>query len=167
MKTIFLKSPIGNIKKIENDLKVKITTKKGEITIEGNPEDEYIAEKIIDALNLGFSLPVALLIKNADFLFEVLNVKDYTKRNTKIVKARIIGTKGKTLKTLHKLTQCYFEVKENYVGILGLAENIKNAQEAVISIIRGAKHSNVYSFLEKHQPKPIFDFGLKNQKKKK
>jgi len=149
-------------KELEKELKVKIRNRGKEVFIEGSPENEYIAEKIIDALNFDFPFEIVMLIKNEDFSFEILNVKDYTKRkDLERIRARIIGKKGKTLKTLSKLTKCYFELKENYIGIIGDGEYIKNAENAVIAIIKGAKQSNVYSFLEKHHPDKIFDLGLK------
>jgi ribosomal RNA assembly protein len=159
---------IESKKKLEEFLKVKIKIDKNEISIDGNPEDEFIAEKVIDAIIFGFSISVASSIKNEDFLFEILNIKNYTHRNDlERIRARIIGTGGKTLKTLNELTECNFAMKNNEVGIIGSPELIKNAGDAVISIIRGSKQANVYSFLEKHHIKPILDLGLKEQKKTK
>ena len=159
---------IKNRKRLEEELKIKITNKGKEITIHGSPENEYVAEKVIEALEFGFPFSVALLIKEQDFMFEALNIKDYTKRkDLEKIRARIIGTKGKTLRTLLELTKCHFEIKDNQVGIIGEPEYMRNSQEAMISLIHGAKHANVYSFLEKHQVKPVLDLGLKPIKKKK
>ena len=158
---------IENKKKLEESLKVEIIIKAKEISIEGNPEDEFIAEKVIDAVIFGFSIPVALSIKREDFIFEILNIKKYTRRNDlERIRARIIGSGGKTLKTLNELTECNFAIKNNEIGIIGSPELIKNAQDAVISIIHGSKQANVYSFLEKHHIKPVLDLGLKELKKK-
>ncbi len=155
-----------NKKKLEEILNVKIIIKGNEILMEGSPENEYIAEKVLDAINFGFPLERAFSIKKEDFLFEILNIKDYTSRkNLETIRARIIGRKGKTLQTLNKLTECFFEIKDNNVGIIGSPECIKNAQDAAISIIRGAKQANVYSYLEKHRIEPVFDLGLKEKKK--
>jgi ribosomal RNA assembly protein len=149
-------------KKLEQILKVKITNRGKEVSISGKPEDEYTAEKVIDAINFGFPFTSAILIKEQGFVLEILRIKDYTRRHDlERVRARIIGKKGKTLHTLSQLTRCNFELKDNEVGIIGDPEHIKNAQEAVISIIKGAKQSNVYSHLEKHQVKPVIDLGLK------
>ena len=157
-----------NKEKLEEKLEIKIANKDKEITIHGSPENEYIAEKVIRALEFGFPFSVALLIKEEDFMLEALNIKDYTRRkDLEKVRARIIGKQGKTLRTLLELTKCHFEIKDNQVGIIGEPEYIRNAQEAMISLIRGAKHANVYSFLEKHQVKPVIDLGLKPIKKKK
>lgn len=153
---------IRNKEKLEENLNVKITNRGKEIFIEGKSEDEYYAEKIIEALDFGFSFSTVILMKKEDFIFEILNIKDYTKRkDLERIKARIIGKGGKTLKVLHDLTECYFELNDNKVGIIGVSEYVKNAEEAVVSIIHGAKQSNVYNFLEKNREKPVVDLGLK------
>ncbi len=155
-------------RKLERILNVKITVKKEEISLEGAPEDEYIAEKVVEAIVFGFPVAIALLIREEDFLFEILDIKQYTKRkDLEIIRARIIGKEGKTLKTLNTLTECYFELKDNTIGIIGSAELIKNAHDAIIYLIQGSKQSNVYTFLEKHHVKPVLDLGLKERKQNK
>lgn len=149
-------------KKLEEKLNVKIISRGKEISLSGKPEDEYIAEKVIEALNFGFPFSSAVLIKEQGYVFEIIKIKEHTKRpDLKSVRARIIGKKGKTLAALSNLTKCEFELYDNQVGIIGDPEYIKNAQEAVRMIIQGSKQANVYSYLEKHQVKPILDLGLK------
>ncbi len=156
-----------NKKRLEEKLKVKIATGGKEVTFSGPAEDEYFAEKVLTALDFGFPFSIALLLKTDDYMLEILNIKDYThKKDLEKIRARLIGTKGKTLRTLSELTKCHFEVKDNRVGIIGDPEYIKNAQEAVVMIIQGSKQANVYAFLEKHQVKPVIDLGLKPIKKK-
>ena len=153
---------LKNKKKLEEELKIKITHRGKEVSISGKPEDEYVAEKVIDALNFGFEFSTAILIKKEDFIFEILNIKDYTKRkDLSRIRARLIGKGGKTLKILHDLTECNFEMKDNSIGIIGDAELIKNTQDAIILLIRGSKQSNVYAKLEKLKNKPVLDLGLK------
>ncbi len=155
-------------KKLSRVLKVKIKIEGDEIILEGTGDNEYIAEKVIDAINFGFSVPTALLIKEEDFLFEILDIRDYTpKKDFQRIRARIIGAGGKTLRTLLTLTDCHFETKDNRVGIIGAPELMQNAQNAIIYLIQGSKQANVYAFLEKHRVKPIFDLGLKPVKKRK
>ena len=165
MKTILsdkLPRILKNKNQIEKRLNIKLTNRGKEVSISGKPLEEYAAGIVIDALNLGFPFSTAMLIKEEDFLLEVLNIKDHTKRHDlDRVKGRIIGKDGRTLKTLNQLTKCYFELKDNNVGIIGDPEHIKNAQEAVISLIKGAKQGNVYAFLEKRQIQPVVDLGLK------
>ena len=165
MKTILsekLPRILKNKKRLENKLNIKISNRGKEVQINGKPEEEYIAEKVIDALNFGFPFSVAISIKEESLEFEILNIKDHTTRkDLERIRARIIGKGGKTLKTLNQLTKCNFELKDNFVGIIGAPELIENAQESVISIIKGSKQSNVYSHLEKNQLKPVIDLGLK------
>jgi len=168
MKTILsekLARILKNKKRLEKLLNIRITNRGKEVSIQGTPEKEYIAEKVIDALNFGFPFEPAISIKTQDFLFEIINIKNHTTRkDLPRIRGRLIGKHGKSLGTLHQLTKCFFELKDNEIGIIGDPEYIKYAQESVISIIKGSKHSNVYSFLEKHQIKEVIDLGLKEGK---
>jgi len=156
-----------NRERLERELDVKISTEENKVFIDGKAEDEYVAGMVVEALDFNFPFQIALLIKKEDFVFEKLNIKDFTKRNDlSKVRARIIGKNGKVLKTLCDLTNCFFELNGNYLGIIGPAEEIKNVQNSCVSIIAGAKHANVYKFLEKHKPVEIEDFGLKEENKK-
>jgi len=68
---------IKNKKKLENSLGIKITNRGREIFIESDDSlNEYIAEKVIEALDFGFSLSSALSIKDEDFVFEIINIKE-------------------------------------------------------------------------------------------
>jgi ribosomal RNA assembly protein len=155
-------------KQLEKVLNIKIENRGKEVSLKGLPEDEYISEKVIDAINLGFPIQHAILIKTEDLLYEKLNIKEHTKRKDfKVVRSRIIGTNGKTLRTVCQLTDCYLEIKDNTLGIIGAPECIRTTRDAIISLIRGTKQANIYGFLEKHRIKPILDLGLRETKKKK
>ena len=154
-------------KKLEEILEVKITNRGTEVYIEGSPENEYIAEKVILALDFGFPFSVAVEIKTEDLVFETLNIKEFTnQKNLARVRGRVIGMGGKTIKTISTLSNCYLEMKDNQVGIIGEPEFIKNAQEALILLIQGSKQGNVYAYLEKHQPEKLIDLGLRSNKDK-
>jgi ribosomal RNA assembly protein len=171
MKKILSEKPLRIIKAKE-DLKkitgVNIDNRGKEIYLEGKPEDEFIAEKIVDALDFGFPFSSAIMIKQDNFHFEILDIKDYTPRkDLETIRGRIIGKDGKTLKTLTALSNCFFEINGNRVGIIGPAEIIKNARESVISLIRGSKQANVYRALEKNQFEQVEDLGIKKSFEKK
>lgn len=153
---------IANKKALEENLEVKISRRGREVFVEGSPEKEFSAQKVVDALNFGFPFEIALTVLNEDVMFEIINIKDHTKRKKlKDIRARIIGTEGSVLNTLGELTECSLVLNGNDVGIIGNAEHMKKTQSAVISLIQGAKHANVYAFLEKHQPEKIVDLGIK------
>lgn len=153
---------IKNKKRLEKILDVKISIKNQEVEIDGTPENEHDATQVIDALNFGFPFKAAISIKEEEKVLEIINIKEYTKTsNLERIRARIIGKGGKTLKTLSKLTNCYIELKENQIGVIGNPENLETILEGIIEIIQGSKHGNVYKGIEKNQPVPIEDLGLK------
>lgn len=143
---------LQNKKKLESELEVKITNKGKNLFIKGNAENEYTALQVIEAINLGFSIERALFLKNENIILQTLNIKDITKKhNLEEIRGRIIGTKGKTLKTLNKLTDCAISLKNNKIGIIGDAEEIQDAVQALTSLIHGSKQGNVYSRLEREK----------------
>lgn len=164
IKKIIEKIPriIKNRKKLEKELNVKITNRGKEVYIEGGAEEEYVSEKVVDALEFGFPYEIALLIKKNDLLFEIVNLKEYSRTKAmERVRGRIIGTQGKALQTLTQITNCRFEIKGNEVGIIGNPEEILEAKEAIISIAQGSKHGNVYRGTIKKKQKDPKDLGLK------
>ncbi len=154
---------------LEKALKVKITIKEKEVTIEGEAVDEYEASIVLGAIALGFSAKKALLLKNEEMIFRKLHIKDYTRRkNLSEIKARLIGTGGKTKKTIEELSNTEIVIKNNEVGIIGEAESIDFATTAIINIIRGSKQANVYHYLEeKNRINEEEDLGLKTSQNKK
>jgi ribosomal RNA assembly protein len=152
---------------LEKELNVKLEINEKEVSISGKTEDEYIAERIIEALDFGFPFSSALDIKKDDFIFEILNIKEHaTQKNFERIRGRIIGKEGKTLRTISSLSDCHVELFGNKIGIIGYAENIRAVEEACKLLIRGSKQANVYAYLEGHKPEPIIDLGLKEVKKK-
>ncbi len=153
---------IKNKKKLEEELKVKIMNRGKEVKIEGSAENQFIAEKVIEALNFGFPYSEAISIKKENRIFEKINIKEHTnKKNFERIRGRLIGKSGKVIQTIANLTESSLELKENQIGIITDPENLERITGAVIQIIQGAKHGNVYKGLEKSQPKPIYDLGLK------
>jgi rRNA processing protein Krr1/Pno1 len=73
MRKIFLSKVLRILKSkkiLEEELKVKIEIKGREAEISGTPEQEYLAEQVILAVDFGFEISVALMIKQEDLLFE-------------------------------------------------------------------------------------------------
>jgi ribosomal RNA assembly protein len=152
---------------LEKELNVAIDINGNEITISGEPEDEYIAERVIEALDFGFPFSAALQIKKEDIIFDILNIKECTtQKNFARVRGRVIGKDGKALKTISSLSDCHIELSGNKIGIIGNCENIRTVEEACKLLTKGSKHANVYAYLEKHRIEPIIDLGLKEVKKK-
>ncbi len=148
--TEFIRKVLQNKPKLEKQLNVKIKNKGKNLFISGKPENEFIALEIIQAINLGFSIQRALLLKDENTNLQTLNIKDITKKhNLEEIRARIIGKQGKTLKTLNKLTNCAISLQDNHIGIIGDAEDIEDGIQALTSVIHGSKHGHVYGRLER------------------
>ncbi len=159
-----------NKEKLEKSLKCKISFRGKNVSISGTAVDEYVASQVIDALNLGFKVPQTLLLCNENFVFEKIHIKDLTKRHDlSRIRGRIIGTRGKTKEIIENLSDCFISLHENTVGIIGSAENIEKAIQAIKSIIQGKKQGKVYNYLEKERTKSkkqeFEDLGLKNKEK--
>jgi len=167
MKTLYLalnKEIMRNIKKIERELNVKIEIKGKNLMISGEEMDEFIAEKVFWALELGFKVGEALLLKKENYIFEKINIKKITrKKNLEDIRGRIIGTKGRTLEVIRELSGCAVVLKNNDVGIIGEAEDIKIAHNALCSLIRGSKQGNVYFYLEKFRSLKRDEIKRKNK----
>ena len=156
-KVLYIKSVrkvLQHKKELETKLNVDIRVKGTITTIVGKQIDEYFASRVLEALDYPFLVEDALLLKTDDYLLEIIHIKDHTKRNDlDVIKGRIIGKKGKTLKVLGDLTNSIVAVRDNEVAIIANVKNIKEAQQAVISLIKGSKQGNVYATLERANSK--------------
>lgn len=151
---------------IENKVKVKIGFGKGNISIKGSELNEYLVEKVIRAVDFGFNIDDALLLMSDNFLLEFIEVKEHTHRkNLKDVRARLIGTGGKARKTIQNLTGSEIVIQGNTVGVIVDADHLDAVMQGIESLIQGAKHGNVFAYLEKQNiSKRKFerdDLGLK------
>ena len=135
---------------IENKVKVKVGFGKGNVSIKGSELNEYVVEKVIQAIDFGFDAEDALLLTNEDFVLEFIEVKEHTRRkNLKEVRARMIGTGGKARKTIENLTGAEIVIHNNTVGVIVDADHLDAVTQAIESLIQGAKHGNVFAYLEK------------------
>lgn len=161
---------IQNQNKLEKELSVKIKNKGRLVFVEGDGDKEYLAIKVLEAISLGFSIDIALLLKNESIIMQVFNIKDITKRkDLERVRARIIGTQRKTLDNIENLSNCSIVLHNNQVGIIGSVECIDDALIAVRSLIQGSKQGNVYARLEREKKKKRLSSEeiIKNEFKKK
>ena len=165
--TEYIKKILQNKKRLESELEVKITNQGKNLFVDGKPEKEFTAIQIILAINLGFSIEKSLLLKQENVILQTINIKDITKRHDlERVRARIIGTQGRTLRTLNNLTDCEFSVCDNHIGIIGDTEDIEEGIQAITSLVQGSKQSNVYAHAEKEvKKKKQMPLNIKNELK--
>jgi len=148
---------VGNMAKvkkavpaIENAVKVKVGFGRGSVSLKGNELNEYLVEKVVQAVDFGFNVDDALLLMNEDFVLEFIGVRENTHRkNLKEVRARLIGTGGKARKTIEKLTGSVIVIHDNSVGVITDSIHVDAVTQGIENLIRGAKHGNVFAYLEK------------------
>lgn len=155
---------ISEDKKIlEKKLKVKFKLEGRKVSVEGDEVNEYLASSVLEAIEIGFDTETALLLTETDFVLEKIEIKNLTKRrNLQEVRARIIGSQGRTKELVEELTDCYISLHNNEVGVIGQSDRIKYCLQAIERLIHGSKQSSVYAYLEK-QRKVVHpsDLGLK------
>lgn len=153
METIFIQR-LSEFKKaipeIERFFKVKITFNGRKADIEGDSVGEYEASIVTEAINFGFSAKKALLLKEENMEFREIPIKGVTRRkNLHEVRARLIGTEGKTKRTIEQISNCHVEINNNTVGVICPAETMDEALTGVKNVIKGTKQANVYRYLER------------------
>lgn len=154
----------SKIKKIipilEDKIKIKFILNNN-IKIKGTELNEFLTEQIVLAIDFGFDLDDALLLLRQNYLLKFIDLKEHTKRhNLKDVRARVIGRNGKAKKTIEYLTGSIIIIKDNTIGLIVDDIHLDTTTQAIISLIQGSKHSNIFSYLEKQNKNIIEDDDL-------
>ncbi len=138
------------IPRLEAAMNVKVFVKGDYVSFSGGELEEYIFEKVLMAVDFGFDADDALLLRNPKYVLKFVNMKDHTRRkNLSDVRARVIGTRGKARKTIEELSGAILVIRGNKVGVIVRSEHLDSVMQALVSLIQGSKHGNVFSFLEK------------------
>lgn len=138
---------IGRTGEMKRKIEVATHTKisiNDEITIKGEVLNRLDAENIIKAIGRGFAPEKAMELLEEDKVLCIIQLPS----NSDIIKARIIGTKGKARRNLERLTKTYISVYGKTASIIGSYENVETAKRAIEKFISGSAHKNVYTFLE-------------------
>lgn len=132
-----------------------IVDSEGEVTVEDNPEDPLASLKVMDlvkAIGRGFAPHRAMRLLDEDEYLEVIEISDFVgKKSDKLsrVRARVIGTNGKTRKIIEDLTGAYLSIFGSTVCIIGNSVQLPVAKTAVEMLLRGSEHATVYRYLER------------------
>jgi len=139
---------------LEKKLKVRIrVSREGDMQIEGEGIDVLVAQRILKAVGRGFNPRIASLLQNDAYHFEIIQLKDFARSVADVhrIKSRMIGTKGKAWKMLEQLLEVDISVYGNTVSVIGEAEKVELAKQAVEKLAQGAPHGKVYMFIEKQK----------------
>ena len=156
--------PQGRVKKeIEDRLGVqlKIDSNSGTVVINlskpphegGDPAALFKAKDIVTAIARGFSPERAFKLFDENTILSVVDISEYVGRSTNNlvrVRARLIGTGGKTRKIIEENCHVEISIYGDTVAIIGEYNDVRAAEEAVIALIKGAPHGAVYKMVDEH-----------------
>lgn len=148
----------SNRREIEEktDSKIIIDSDTGEVEVRPNEKlkDPVLllkAAEIVKAVGRGFYYKTALKLVKDDFYLEVIRLKPSIGKNPKQVrrvKSRVIGTEGKTKKSIEELTGISLVISGSSIAIIGNYEQNMVASEAIYMIIQGSPIESVIKWLE-------------------
>ncbi len=165
---------IGPEGKIKEELegrsgcRLRIDSETGEVEIDDEKAFEPIlvlkTRDAVRAIGRGFSPEHAFRLYQDDTYLDVLDLTEFVGKQTKDlerVRARIIGTHGKTRRSIEEACGVEVSILGKTVAIIGEVNEVAMAREAVEMLLNGAAHGTVYKFLErKRKELRLQDMGL-------
>lgn len=134
--------------------RIEVDSHEGDVKISGkDPIALFELKDVITAIGRGFNPDIAKRLFKKDYVLEIVNVKDFanTKNSMIRLRGRVIGEKGKSRKTIEQLTDTKICIFGKTIGIVGHVFDVKDAKRAIVTLLEGSRHANVYSWLEKRK----------------
>lgn len=136
-------------------VKLLIDSDEGDVQIDSthssDPAMAMAAANVVIAIGRGFAPQKAMLLLRDEYYLEVFDIRDYVgKRKESVIRmrARVIGSGGKTREIIEELTGAFMSVFGNTVCLIGDEFQLDIAKRALEMILSGSEHSAVYHFLE-------------------
>ena len=121
----------------------------GSISVSGDAYGEFNARNIIYAYGCGFSEKHAELLAKDDYYSDYIDIKGLgNPKRIRDVKARVIGTNGKSKKYIEGVSGALVSVREDIIGIIGSVESIGEAKAAIMTLVEGGTHKLAYLRME-------------------
>jgi len=152
---LLAKNNAKELREVERTAGIKIRLTDEGAEIEAGPDNagrEWEAEQVLLALEAGFPAKQALKLLREDYFMEKIDLRQAFRGNEAQVtryKARVIGTEGKAKKKIEEITGAFIAVSDESIAVIGKFEELRNAKEAVMRLLEGAPHANVFHFLER------------------
>lgn len=121
------------------------------LLIEGEALNEYNAGVVLQAFARGFEFETACKLLGDENFFESVDMKQIFKNEDQIkrIKARIIGSDGKTKSYVQSVSGAYLVIYGDTVSMIGSVNEIKIARAAIDILLAGGTHKNAYAIMEK------------------
>jgi ribosomal RNA assembly protein len=148
--------------------RLRIDSESGEVQIDDEKAFEPVlalkVRDVVRAVGRGFSPDHATRLFQDDTYLDVIDATDYVGKDVKDlerVRARIIGSGGKTRRSIEEATGVEMSILGKTVSIVGEIDEVAIAREAVEMLLNGVSHGTVYKFLErKRKELRLHDMGL-------
>lgn len=131
----------------EEKLNVKLAIERNTVELDGEGLELHTAAQIVKAIGRGFAPARAFRLLAEDQSLEVIELGQLTERRAEAVRARVIGTGGRTRNLIESCSGAAVSVYGKTIAIIGSYEQIRLAREAIEMLIAGAMHSSVSRFL--------------------
>jgi ribosomal RNA assembly protein len=135
-----------------SECEIEVDSEEGEVKISGkDPLKLFDLKNVVSSIGRGVNPDIAQALFDKENFLEIINIADFagTKKSMIRLRGRVIGDQGKARKTIEQLTQTKICVFGKTIAIIGKVFDVKNAKDAMISLLQGSQHANVYSYLEK------------------
>jgi ribosomal RNA assembly protein len=136
-------------------VKLTIDSEEGDVEIDHthaiDPSMAIVVGNIVMAIGRGFSPSKALKLLENDCYLQIYDIRDYVGRTVEHVsrmRARVIGTKGRTREIFEEITGADVSVYGNTVAIIGTSLQVEIAGKGMEMLLSGSEHAAVYHFLE-------------------
>lgn len=115
---------------------------------------------VIKAIGRGMAPKAAIRLLEDENFFEMVDLKDFVGKRShqqRRIRARIIGSQCKVRRLIENLTDVEITIYKSTVVLVGDAEGIGLARQAVEMLAGGSEHGTVLSFLERRRKRMKFD----------
>ena len=132
--------------------KLRINSKTGVVRITcEDPVNFLRVQDVIKAIAHGFNPDVAMKLLEDDMMvLDIIDLSAYVSdKHLERIKGRIIGKEGVMRRNIEDLLNVHVSIYGKTVAIIGDAESVAIAREAIMMLVEGAQHSTVMRFLER------------------
>ncbi|UCH88944.1 MAG: RNA-processing protein [Thermoplasmata archaeon] len=139
----------------KSGINIDVDSESGDVKLDVKDEAEPVmvlkVADIVNAIAVGFSPERAFRLFGEEIYFTYFDIRNYVGKDPKHVRrirARIIGTEGKTRRIIEDLSGADISIHRNYIGVIGDLIELDVAKNAVDMVLNGSEHSSVYRYLE-------------------
>ena len=115
---------------------------------------------VIKAIGRGMAPNAAIRLLEDGNFFEMVDLKDFVGKRShqhRRIRARIIGSQGKIRRLIENLTDVEITIYKSTVVLVGDADGLGLARQAIEMIAGGSEHGSVLAFLERSRKRMKVD----------